>query len=491
MGDLMMDGFRFMGVQSGAEQVWNLDDDVQGQRLGEYGEQELEFNPISLFHVSGFMDDSLQQMRMYHHPDCFSTQTPTSQLANWLAIEEQLSGSVEIVDSEHQIVHQSPTLRMTAHGLDTANSCRRRYWLSHVKGWQSEPLNIRGISNPTHDQEDQKDRSGGEDLQYEPIGWPSATSFGSMFHRLVEIGIANPAEIKSKEFDLNPVWLNSQSNQLLSSKEIDDATHSQSEWHRLSAEEQRQTRSRIIQLATLLTNGSLGRMVEGEEVNGCQIEGLRTEASFFFDHEVNLEGVIRSPLTELQQQYVTIIDSVSILFEGQADLVLAGMDSEQPWLQIVDLKTSGAREEQLENQPLYETLDEPFSFAPQNDAELEMLRNHRLQLTLYSLVFRRQEEQKAVDKRREIRPPALLIASTGRFVQMPDAMYEEAEKELLSLFDWMAHLVADPNGTGEPKRLPLEFIDTCKKCPFFKGDVRLCGPEGMNLGINADSSSQE
>ena len=119
------------------------------------------------------MDDSLQQLRMYHHPDCFSTQTPTSQLANWLAIEEQLSLSVDAVETVQNIVHQSPTLRMTAHGLDTANSCRRRYWLSHVKGWQSEPLKVRGISNSIHE-EDQKDRSSGEDLQYESIGWPSA-----------------------------------------------------------------------------------------------------------------------------------------------------------------------------------------------------------------------------------------------------------------------------------------------------------------------------
>ena len=490
MGDLMMDGFRYMGVESGEEQVWGLDGDVQGQRLSEYGDQELEFNPIALFQASGFMEESLQQMRMYHHPDCFSSQVPTSQLSNWLAVEERLSEAVDILENEQQTVHQSPTLRMTAHGLDTANSCRRRYWLSHVKGWQSEPFNIGGNSKFSPEDGEQKDRSGGEDLENDTLGWPSATSFGSMFHRLVEIGLANPAEMASEDFNLSPVWLNSQPNQLLSSKEIDDATHSQPEWHRLSTKEQQQARSRIIQLATLLTNGSLGRMVDGQEVNGCRIEGLRTEASFFYDHEVNLEGVARSPLTQLQQSYATLIDSVNILFEGQADLALAGMSDKQPWLQVVDLKTSGAREEYLENQPLYESLEEPFSFEPQNDAEREMLRNHRLQLTLYSLVFRRQEEQKPVEKRREIRPPALLIASTGRFVQMPDTMYEEAEKELLSLFNWMAHLVADPNGTEEPKRLPLEFIDTCKKCPFFKGNVRLCGPQGMNLGINADSSFQ-
>ena len=231
-------------------------------------------------------------------------------------------------------------------------------------------------------------------------------------------------------------------------------------------------------------------MVDGEEVNGCQIEGLRTEASFIYDHEVNFEGLVRSPLTQLNRLYITLIESVNILFEGQADLVLAGIQDERSWLQVVDLKTSGAREEILESHSLYESLKEPFAFEPQNDTELQMLRNHRLQLTLYSLVFRRQEERKPVDQRREVRPPALLIASTGRFVQMPDKMYEEAEKELGRLLDWMANLTANPNGTDEPKRLPMEFIDTCKKCPFFKGDVRMCGPQGMELGFNADSSSQ-
>jgi hypothetical protein len=158
---------------------------------------------------------------------------------------------------------------------------------------------------------------------------------------------------------------------------------------------------------------------------------------------------------------------------------------------VVDLKTSGAREEVLENHALYEKIKSPLSFEPQNWSEHQMLRNHRLQLTLYSLVFRRQEERKPSDQRRKIRPPALLIASTGRLVEMPEKMYEEAEKELLNLLDWMANLAADPIGVEEPKRLPLESIDTCKKCPFFKGDVRMCAPQGVQLGINAESSFQE
>ena len=491
MGDLMLDGFRYMGLNSENEQCWSLEGDVQGERLAEYGEQVLEIDPIALYQASGFMEGALQELRLYHHPDCFTIQNPTSVLSNWLTIEQQLSQPIEAGVLEQWRVRQSPTLRMTAHGLDTTNSCRRRYWLTHVKGWQSESFNINWSSNHTSNEDEIKDRSSGEDLEKIATGWPSATSFGSMFHRLVEIGLANPAEKKSEGFDLGPIWLNRQKNLLLSNKEIDDAIHSQPEWHMLSAEEQQQTRSRIVELAKLLSEGSLGRLADGEEINGHQIEGLRTEASFFFDHEVAYEGCIRTPVTQLNQSHITLVDSVNILFEGQADLALAGVEGKVPWLQVVDLKTSGARENALEDHPLYESLTEPFSLKPQNDAERQMLRNHRLQLTLYSLVFRRQEERKPTHQRREIRPPALLIATTGRYVQMPQKMFEDAEKELIGLLGWVANLAANPNGMGEPKRLPMESIDVCKKCPFFKGDVRMCAPEGMELGITAHLSSQE
>ena len=156
-------------------------------------------------------------------------------------MEEQLSESVEAVEPEQQLVRQSPTLRMTAHGLDTANSCRRRYWLSHVKGWRSEPFDVGRSSEMSNIEEELKDRSGGEDFEQSAVGWPSATSFGSMFHRLVEIGLANPATLKSEHFNLSPVWLNAQENRLLANKEIEDALQSQSEWHRLSDEQQANT----------------------------------------------------------------------------------------------------------------------------------------------------------------------------------------------------------------------------------------------------------
>ena len=48
MGDLMLDGFRYMGLNSEDEECWSLEGDVQGERLAEYGEQVLEIDPFAL-----------------------------------------------------------------------------------------------------------------------------------------------------------------------------------------------------------------------------------------------------------------------------------------------------------------------------------------------------------------------------------------------------------------------------------------------------------
>ena len=69
------------------------------------------------------MGSSLQQMRM-SSPCLFSNQSPTSVLSRWMAMEEQLSESVEAVEQEQQLVRQSPTLRMTT--WVGYLSCRRR-----------------------------------------------------------------------------------------------------------------------------------------------------------------------------------------------------------------------------------------------------------------------------------------------------------------------------------------------------------------------------
>ena len=63
-------------------------------------------------------------------------------------------------------------------------------------------------------------------------------------------------------------------------------------------------------------------------------------------------------------------------------------------------------------------------------------------------------------------------------------MYEDAQNELSTLLEWIATLTANRDGVSEPKRLPIDSIDTCKKCPFYKGELRMCGPDGLDLGID-------
>jgi hypothetical protein len=99
------------------------------------------------------------------------------------------------------------------------------------------------------------------------------------------------------------------------------------------------------------------------------------------------------------------------------------------------------------------------------------------------MVFQKQESLKPDGECRKIKPPALLISTSGRLVEMPTEMYEEAQIELSMLLEWIARLTANQNDVSEPKRLPMESIDTCKKCPFYKGELRMCGPEGTELGI--------
>ena len=99
------------------------------------------------------------------------------------------------------------------------------------------------------------------------------------------------------------------------------------------------------------------------------------------------------------------------------------------------------------------------------------------------MVFQKQESLKSDAERRSIKPPALLISTSGRLVEMPVEMYEEAQIELSILLEWIARLTANQNEISEPKRLPMDAIDICKKCPFYKGELRMCGPEGTDLGI--------
>ena len=181
------------------------------------------------------------------------------------------------------------------------------------------------------------------------------------------------------------------------------------------------------------------------------------------------------------------IEQVDMNFNGRADLVLALVDDEQRgYLQVVDLKTKGCmapfNQHQPENghalQAIGPEITDPF---PQTEEEAIILHEHRLQLTLYSVALEAIELLKPEGERRQILPPALLLGANGRIVQMTAEEFEQAKSDLNDHLHWrtMMHLT---DGEDEPKRLESGAL-ACEGCPYFKGDIRRCGPIGESLGF--------
>ena len=365
---------------------------------------------------------------------------------------------------------------MTSHGLDTSFACPRRHWLSEVRGWNPEPLNR--FSNPTTGQT--------------PASlYPPATVFGTLMHRLVEIGLQNPSQMNSPPVTPLPAaWTYDGKDLLDDEKTIrrvlaeEGITEGESNPELFAA-----TFERLAHLGTLVRKGLLGRFAKGENHFGYCVEGLRTELPFYFSHNVAFDGVVRTSFSVDGPRPQALVDHVDVVFDGRADLVLALQDHEgKGCLQVVDLKTKGCRDvfnpENASAGSRLQTFEgdilAPF---PSTSAERAILDEHRLQLTLYSVALEAIEQQKPESERRRVLPPSLLIGASGRMVQLTDGEYAEAKTTLSAHLHWMAQLAAIPDALEEPPRLPAESTDICSQCPFSRGEIRLCGPEGTPLGL--------
>ena len=301
--------------------------------------------------------------------------------------------------------------------------------------------------------------------------WPSAQEFGSLFHRLLEIGLANPA---TKREDLDATWTNSQPNRLLDEDTFDEVLAQSSFSDSLMT---KRVRSRMYHLAKLVDDGVLGKLTQGESIHEMKVEGLRTELPFNFvrksNHEIERKcwsprGVI--PLVKIEE--------VHTIFDGRADLVLALRDNAgQGWLQVVDAKTKGCltgynRESPEDGHPLQVVsgTDSPYA---ESESEKEILDAHRFQLTLYCLALEENESKKPVSQQRKILPPAILVAASGRMIRMRDEEYKKTQSELKGLIDWMGYISAVGDGYQPPQ---CSNPEVCKACIFFSGNISLEDP---------------
>ena len=477
MGAMWMDGIRHLSYKNQVkDSPWLLPKDDFNKPLDTYSETKVSIDPYLLFNDSMFGGDNMKSIRVYHSPECFDIITEQTPLIRWKNIEERATKLIEksklgLENNDSNIVVQHK-IRMSAHGLDSTFHCQRRHWLAEVKGWTPEPFYLKDFNNLIR-----KDSS----------KFASPTLFGTLMHRLLEVGLKNPAYVNSPPIlPLPNSWKNKNDNRLGNEKTVEEVLLEEGITTLGSNQEKKKAaamKERLTHLSKLVDNGLIGRYAEGEDHHGRIPEGLRTELPFFYQNMVKLSDVHRLGFTIDGLSKLAKVEGIEISFDGRADLVLAFRDQDgQGYLQVSDLKTTGCRGDfnpsnPSDGSPLQIVKGDLLDIYPQTEAEEKILHEHRLQLTLYSMALEAIESDKPEKERRKILPPSILIGASGRSVELTEKQYEDSKKDLQNHLNWIAELAAEPESVLEPERLEGIQNTTCLNCSFFRGDIKLCGPK--------------
>ena len=472
MGRMLVEGMRRASWCAGSVNApWMLPGDNDHDVLPPFvpPKDKVEFNPATLVDQSPLGVLGVEGVHLYHHPGCFSHPSPLSAQQRARELSQRLlqgAGPEPMVASPLVVDEQ---IKGAAHHLDGTFACPRKYWLESVKGWPSEPFQLPLTST----------QQSTEDF------WPKATTFGLMMHRVLEIGLTNPLAKSESTPALDRAWLHRNDDQLATSSTI---ARVMSEFgHDLSSDAGAVIADRLTHLAELIDQGLLGQMVRGLAVDGWTVEAVRTELPFFHQEQIVLETDNGGPVMLTHRRTAAQLRTVSMDFSGRADLVLALVhESGQGALQVVDLKTRGCLAsfnpaDPSQGDALQEAPPTCFSTAPQNSSETELLAEHRLQLTLYSLALQAQEAKKPAEQQRVVLPPALLVGANGRMIQLTADEVKAAQKDLEDHLAWRAALHLNP-GLEAPPRL-ASGNSTCWSCAYYRGDLRRCAPEGESLGL--------
>ena len=392
------------------------------------------------------------------------------------ALQQHLESGPLRTPEEPTPVSIMQTIKGAAHHLDATLACPRKYWLEHIKGWTTEPFFLPG-SAVEHINED----------------WPKATDFGLMMHRVLEIGLRNPLNIGASTPPLEPSWLHESEDDLASPSTV---ARVMNEFgfglEQTDGRPEAAWRDRLLHLGSLIDEGLLGRWVSGETVNGWTVEAVRTELPFFHKETLSMEDPTMQALVSPSEQSGAQVDGVNMEFNGRADLVLALVNEDgQGALQVVDLKTKGCLEkfneaDPAKGHPLQQQPPTNLSVKPATPQEQALLDEHRLQLTLYAMALEAIEQRKPDHLQRVVLPPSLLLGANGRVIQLTGDEYKQAKTALRNHLKWRSAVHLNPH-LEEPARLP-EGSTTCGLCPFYRGDIRRCGPVGEPLGMRDLSS---
>ena len=271
----------------------------------------------------------------------------------------------------------------------------------------------------------------------ESIGLPPANVIGSIFHRVLEVGLENPGIASDISAPLPPQWTEK------SSDSLGDVSVIQSALDELMPPDTDAEAmiSLLKQMSLTVRNGPLGTLAAGESWNGETVEGLRTEWPFSLQHHLDIQAT-EEMWTPHGPMPLANIERFIFSSSGIADLVLCTrLEDGSGAIRAVDLKTTGAAH-------LHAGWAHPLLEAEgpsRDDSETELLNEYRMQLALYTTALIRQEQARkaAGIQHRTVLPPAILSATTGRMILMTKEEMNEAILDLESLLEKLAELALD------------------------------------------------
>ena len=456
MGHMWMEGLRSIAhKQNQPDSPWLKPDDLDGAELGEYGEHEVSLDPVMLYFNSQLGKGNIKSMAVFHNPDCFSDAKPITPLERWNIIEGKINTKPPSHNAKTVSKNITHTLKLGANSLDNSVKCRHHHWPNKLTTWNNYRLTklLDQTSSPSKE-----------------IGnLPTPVEFGLMMHRLVEISLDNPSKYNTVlTKPLPDSWLNKPEYELTSNKSIEIvmSEFGFNKSDKINTRRYDATFDRMQKIADLVDQGLTGRYAKGEKLNGRTAEGLRTELPFLYNHAVEV-NTSREVFRDGEMQEMAKVANVEIIFEGRADLVMAYSDEVgNGYLQVVDMKTTGCLYGFNSNNPEHGTALQQFrgglhDIHPSNSAEHEIIDKYKYQLTLYSKALEAIESEKPIDERRTVLPPAILIAASGRTVEMAEEYYQQTKDELDEQLVWIGQLAANPQSIDEPDRMTMEHAMVC------------------------------
>ena len=405
---------------------------------------------------------ALDGILILDNPDCFESEE--SVMTPLQRIERTDAAAKSQVDySQQELLPRIdflPRIVLSPNRLPVFDECPRRQWYETRGGLIPDPI------MPS-------------EKQVESTGMPTRVdpaTFGTIFHRVLEIGLGNPGIEGQPSAPLLPSWTTQQDDR------INDSDIHHVVFNELLPPDAdvARTTELVSKMAERVGSGPIGAMIRKEEVRNHSLEALRTEMPFHISMEVETNGITRHRWSPDGDVPTTRHDNAIVEMSGIIDLVVCTVSSDgEPAIRAVDLKTEDAGSIDDDSATgLIEALGSE-KVGPANDAESEMLAKHGLQLALYYRALKSIEDARQAEgiPSRKVLPPAILVGVTGRLVEYSQEMLEETLSNLDALLERSTMMALSSSvPLSKFEKLSSEHHEVCERCPFHRGKIPICGP---------------